>query len=57
MSKFSAGTHNVTGAATNLKMLANGTHPSQQKATCVHCGKLTSIGMHVRWYGDNCKLK
>lgn len=57
LKRVAAGTHNFTGAAPNLKMLANGTHPSQQKATCVHCGKLTSIGMHVRWHGDNCKLK
>ena len=36
--------------------LKNGTHPSQTKIKCVHCGKITSISMHKRWHGENCKF-
>lgn len=43
------------GSEGNLKRLAEGTHPSQQKKTCEHCGKVVSIGMFKRWHGDNCK--
>ena len=43
------------GSASNLKRLAEGTHPSQQKKTCEHCGKTSSVGMYARWHGDNCK--
>ena len=28
-----------------------------QRATCVHCGKESNIGMIMRWHNDNCKDK
>lgn len=55
--RIAAGTHNFVGADNNAKRLAAGTHPSQQKATCEHCNKTTSVAMHKRWHGDNCKQK
>lgn len=55
--RIESGTHNFLGSDSNLKRLAEGKHPSQQKMTCVHCGKTNSVGMHKRWHGDNCKLK
>lgn len=53
--RIESGTHNFLGSDSNLKRLAEGKHPSQQKMTCVHCGKTNSVGMHKRWHGDNCK--
>ena len=53
--RVEAGTHNFVGSEANLARLAAGTHPSQQKKTCGHCGKTSSVGMHKRWHGDNCK--
>ena len=55
--RVEAGTHNFMGSAANLKRLSEGTHPSQRKATCEHCQKTVSIGMHKRWHGDNCIQK
>jgi len=43
------------GPDSNKKRLAAGTHPSQQKKTCEHCGKTASVGMYKRWHGANCK--
>ena len=43
------------GPAGNLKMLAEGNHPSQIKMTCEHCNKTVSKGMYARWHGDKCK--
>ena len=43
------------GPAGNLARLANGTHPSQMKKTCEHCGKTSSVSMYARWHGENCK--
>ena len=51
------GTHNFLGPDSNRKMLESGTHPSQQKCTCEHCGMVTSLGMYKRWHGDNCRKK
>jgi hypothetical protein len=53
--RVEAGTHNFVGSEANLARLAAGTHPSQQKKTCEHCGKTSSVGMYKRWHGDNCK--
>jgi hypothetical protein len=50
------GTHNFLGSDSNAKRLAEGSHPSQIKKTCEHCAKQTSLGMYIRWHGDNCKL-
>lgn len=55
--RIAAGTHNFTGSDGNKARLAAGTHPSQMKATCEHCGMVSSVGMHKRWHGDRCKLK
>ena len=27
------------------------------KTSCVHCGKITTLGNYRRWHGGNCKLK
>ena len=54
--RIDEGTHNFVGSAENLKMLAEGKHPSQRKITC-SCGKTVSTSMYKRWHGDNCKQK
>lgn len=51
------GTNPFCGPAGNKKMLEEGKHPSQQKKKCEHCGKEVSVGMYVRWHGDNCRKK
>lgn len=51
------GTHNLLGSKHALDRLAKGTHPSQNKKTCEHCGKTTGSGQYVQWHGNNCKLK
>jgi hypothetical protein len=43
------------GADSNLKRLAEGTHPSQMKKTCEHCGKTVSVSMYARWHGPACR--
>ena len=57
MDRVVDGTNPFLGPSINLARLAAGTHPSQKKIKCVRCGKESSIGMHKRWHGDNCKLK
>ena len=32
-------------------------NPSKIKKTCEHCGKISDLGNHTRWHGDNCKSK
>ena len=49
------GTHNLLGSKHALDRLANGTHPSQIKKTCEHCGKITGSGQYGMWHGKNCK--
>lgn len=39
-----------------LTKMQNGTHPSQQKLSCPHCGRVASVGNAVRHHFDNCKL-
>lgn len=40
------------------KQLEEGTHPTQKKWSCDHCGASgVGIGNYSRWYGDKCKLK
>lgn len=55
--RIAEGTHNFVGSEGNQKRLAEGRHPSQQKKICEHCGKEISVGMYIRWHGDNCKEK
>ena len=37
--------------------MKRGTHMSQQKAKCIHCGKETTPGNIARWHNDRCKHK
>jgi hypothetical protein len=53
--RIEEGTHNFLGGQATKNQLANGTHPSQIKKTCPHCGKTVSSGMFNRWHDDNCK--
>lgn len=55
--RVESGTHNFLGSASNQKMLELGIHPSQIKIQCVHCNKISSKSMHVRWHGDKCKMR
>lgn len=51
-------THQWCGPSSNLKMLENGSHPSQLKFICPHCG-VTGKGISnaKRWHFDNCKKR
>jgi hypothetical protein len=50
------GTHNFIGAETQLKRIANGTHPSQVTWKCDICGKEgKGKGNYSRAHGINCK--
>lgn len=55
--RVAEGSHNFLGGKSVKNQLANGTHPSQIKKICPHCGKTVSSGMFNRWHGDNCKSK
>jgi transposase len=57
LSRVKEGTHPLLGAKSNKARLENGTHPSQIKNTCEHCGATASLGMFKRWHGDNCRKK
>ena len=50
------GKHAFVGSANNLKRVANGTHPSQIKKNCPHCGKTCDTANYSKWHGDNCKV-
>ena len=54
--RIANGTHNLIGSQHNLNRIANGTHPSQIKKTCPHCGKITSTNTYAQWHGDKCKV-
>ncbi len=32
-------------------------HPNNVKVKCEHCGFKTTLPLHRRWHGDNCKHK
>ena len=51
------GTNPFLGEGCNRKMLEAGTHPSQIKKTCEHCGKTVSSAMYTRWHGYRCRDK
>lgn len=55
MDQVKNGTHNFLGPSCNNTRLANGTHPSQIKVTCINCKQVASVGMFKRWHGDNCR--
>lgn len=55
------GTHHLLGGKiqtnTQLKLLSEGKHISQQMIKCCHCDKTFNKGNFLRWHGDKCKLK
>lgn len=46
--------HTEKRMATLAQQLANGTHYSQQKKTCPHCGVVASKGPYTRYHGPRC---
>jgi hypothetical protein len=48
--------HTEKRMATLAKQLAEGTHYSQQKTTCPHCGVIASKGTYTRYHGSRCRL-
>ena len=51
------GTHHFLGSSFNQTRLDNGTHQSQVKWKCEHCGKEgKGTTNYKRYHGDNCKL-
>jgi hypothetical protein len=57
LKNVSNGTHHLLGNSQNLKMLENGTHPSQSKWTCEFCKKSgTGVGNYTRWHGTQCRI-
>lgn len=55
--RVAEGTHHLLGGEVQRQQLATGTHPSQLKKTCEHCGKCCGAGQFGRWHGDNCKAR
>jgi len=51
------GSHHLLGPQSNMKMLAEGIHPSQIKIECPHCGKVGGSNIMKRWHFDRCKWK
>ena len=47
--------YHLLGSEINNKRLSNGTHPSQIKKTCPHCGKTCAITVYGRCHGNRCK--
>jgi len=47
--------HTEKRMATLAKQLAEGTHYSQQKTTCPHCGVIASKGPYTRYHGARCR--
>ena len=48
---------NFLGSNLNTSMLKRGTHPSQIKKTCEHCGKILDCGNFARYHGSKCKFR
>lgn len=49
--------HNAKKAQTLKQLVAEGTHHSQIKLTCPHCGTVMQKILYTRWHGDRCKSK
>lgn len=49
--------HTEKRLATLAKQLADGTHYSQQKKSCPHCGVIASKGPYTRYHGDQCRAR
>lgn len=50
--------HQWNGPNRNQQMLDNGTHPSQKKFVCPHCGTKGKGSTNAkRWHFDNCRKK
>ena len=47
--------HNEKRLKTLAKQMINGTHYSQQKKSCPHCGVIASKGPYTRYHGEKCK--
>lgn len=54
--RIEAGIHHTQGPTHNYSLLADGTHPSQLKISCVCCRKTVSANNYKRWHGNNCRL-
>ncbi len=55
LKRLSNGTHNMLDGKLVRKQLEDGTHPSQIKWTCEHCGKIGKGSTNYkRWHGDKC---
>lgn len=52
--RVDSGEHHLLGPDTNIKMLTDGIHPSQQLKTCPHCGITVSSGPYSKFHGDQC---
>jgi hypothetical protein len=49
--------HTEKRLTTLAQQLAEGTHYSQQKKSCPHCGVIASKGPYTRYHGDKCKSR
>jgi hypothetical protein len=47
-------THNLLGADSNMSRLANGTHPSQIKVSCLKCRGISSIANYTKHHLKKC---
>jgi hypothetical protein len=50
------GSHHFLGPSNNLNKVKMGTHPSQMKMTCPHCGTTMDKMNYAKHHGDNCSL-
>lgn len=58
LARSQSGQHQWNGSSSNITMLQNGTHPSQQSFVCTHCGTAgKGSGNAKRWHFDNCKKR
>ena len=49
------GTHNWIGPDSNINQIANGTHASQIKVTCLFCKKTMDKANYSKYHGERCK--
>lgn len=55
--RISNGTHHLLGASQNLARIAAGTHPSQIKKQCPHCGLVCAVGNYTKYHGNKCRRR